>query len=54
MKIHRRSNSPLHCGKLVIHSKSTFSQGVFFSLFFILYMDDKTFNFESRDLLLMF
>ena len=43
-----KENSPISTGQLVIHRPDTFSYGIIFDLFCLLYVDDGAFVFESR------
>ena len=43
-----KDNSPISTGQLVIHQPGTFLSGMLFDLFWMLYIDDGEFVFESR------
>ena len=44
----RKDNSPRSTRQLVIHRSGTFSSGILFDLFCMIYVDDGAFVFESR------
>ena len=46
-KFSRNNNSPLSDGQLISHPTRYFDRGALFELFFILYVDDGSFVFES-------
>ena len=48
MKFRRKSNSPQSSGRITSHPENTFSQGILFELFCMIYVDDGTFAFKRR------
>ena len=44
----RKYNSPRSTGQLVSHQPGTFSSGILFNLFYMIYVDDGVFVFESK------
>ena len=48
LEYHRHNNSPHSIGRLTSHPAKTFSQGMLFEIFCMLYVDDGAFAFVSR------
>jgi hypothetical protein len=48
IQFRRKSNSPQSSGRVTSHPAKTFSQGILFELFCMLYVDDGAFAFETR------
>ena len=47
-KFSQNTNSPLSGGQLIIHPTRYFDRGALFEIFYMLYVDDGAFVFESR------
>ena len=48
IKFRRKSNSPQSSGRITSHPEKTFSQGILFGIFCMLYVGDGEFAFETR------
>ena len=48
LQFRRHDNSPRSSGRIISHPRRTFSEGILFEIFCMLYVDDGAFTFPSR------